>query len=68
MDWDEEEEPIDAVPTRARRPDRGTNDRTVVAERSPQTQVEIERRVALYARQMEQRGYFNWLPPPSDED
>ncbi len=70
MDWDEEEEPLDAVATRASRPGRSRrlNDRTVVADRSPQTQTEIQRRVAVYAQQIEQQGFFDWLPPPLDED
>ena len=61
MRWDEEESHV-SLPARAHRP---------VAEfavgpsrrfRHPAVQAEIERRVAIYERQVQQTGCITWLP------
>ena len=38
------------------------------AFRSPQDQVEIDRRVAIYARQVRETGRIRWLPPKANGD
>lgn len=63
MHWDEREIPkLLLKPIKARRPVAdgiiGPNRRF----RHPAVQAEIERRVAIYARQVEQTGQITWLP------
>ena len=36
--------------------------------RHPRTQAEIRRRVAIYARQIEEQGHITWLPHRAKED
>jgi hypothetical protein len=62
MRWDEEEELEESLPTKARRPRPDSIVGPASCNRHPAVQAEIERRVAIYARQVEQTGMITWLP------
>jgi hypothetical protein len=61
MDW-EQEDLLEHLPIRAvrRMPDQRVGPGKKL--RHPAVQAEIERRVAIYARQVEEHGCFTWLP------
>jgi hypothetical protein len=61
MSWEEEDLEI-SLPTKARRPRPDTLVGPAHRNRHPSMQAEIERRVAIYAQQVEQTGRITWLP------
>ena len=61
MPWDEED--LDTLlPTKGRRPRPDSVVGPARRDRHPAVQAEIERRVAIYAQQVEQAGRITWLP------
>ena len=61
MCWEEEDLEI-SLPTKARRPRPDSLDGPARRDRHPAMQAEVERRIAIYAQQVEQTGRITWLP------
>ncbi|MFB3894497.1 MAG: hypothetical protein ACE15C_21050 [Phycisphaerae bacterium] len=61
MLWDEDEEQEEQLPVKAIRPMADGMIGPAKRFRDPDEQAEVERRIAIYARQVEEHGVITWL-------